>query len=85
MSHKISKFTFCCFFLAVHFWFSIQSYQMRLLSILFLHACAQRIEKGIAETLQITIDVLSNTEPNDKKYVFKINMQLDEDSAQSLR
>lgn len=58
---------------------------MRLLSILFLHACAQRIEKGIAETLQITIDVLSNTEPDDKKYVFEISMQVDEDSAQSLR
>ena len=85
MSHKISKFTFSCFFLALRFWFSIQSSSMRILSILFLHACAQRVDKGIAETLQITIDVLSNTEPNDKKYVFQINMQLDEDSVQSLR
>jgi len=59
---------------------------MRILNFLFLCFCeGQKAEKGIASSLQITIDVLSNIEPNDKKYVFQINLELDDDSTEILR
>ena len=59
---------------------------MRIFYFLFLYFCdGQNVEKGIANNLQISIDVLSNTEPNDKKYVFKINFELDADSTEILR